>query len=126
MIAWKGTSLREYATNAINSDKKEMLPLTKKELKLDQDAAEFYICGKIFLKKFANDKNYRKVRDHCHFTGKYGVAAHNICNLRINVPNEIPVVYYNESNFDYHFIIKELASQFEGQVEYLGENKLKV
>ena len=126
MIAWKGTSLREYATNAINSDKKEMLPLTKKELKLHQDAAEFYICGKIFLKKFANDKNYRKIRDHCHFTGKYGGAAHNICNLRINVPNEIPVVYYNESNFDYHFIIKELASQFEGQVEYLGGNKLKV
>ena len=28
------------------------------ELKLHQDETESYICGKIFLKKFANDKNY--------------------------------------------------------------------
>ena len=120
------TSLREHAKNRINFEKKKMSQLTKKELQSHQHATECHICGKRFLKKFANDKNYRKIRDHCHFTGKYGGAAHNICNLRINVPNEIPVVYYNESNFDYHFIIKELASQFEGQVEYLGGNKLKV
>ena len=25
-------------------------------------------------------KNY-KVRDHCHYTGKYRGADHNICNL---------------------------------------------
>ena len=37
-------------------------------------------------KNSANDKNYRKVRDHCHFTGKYRGAAHSICNLRFNVP----------------------------------------
>ena len=48
-----------------------MLPLTKKEQKLHQDLTKYYICGKRFLKKFANDKSYRKVRDHCHFTGKY-------------------------------------------------------
>ena len=30
-------------------------------------------------------KNY-KVRDHCHYTGKYRGAAHNICNLRYKVP----------------------------------------
>ena len=33
-----------------------------------------------------NDKNvfklYHKVRDHCHYTGKFRRAAHNICNLR--------------------------------------------
>ena len=43
-----------------------MLPLTKEELKSDQDAKVCYICGKTFIKKFANDKNYRKVRDHSH------------------------------------------------------------
>ena len=45
------------------------------------------------LKKFTNDKNYGKVRDHFHFTGKYRSAAHSICNLRFNVPNEIPVIF---------------------------------
>ena len=27
-------------------------------------------------------KKQQKVRDHCHYTGKYRGAAHNICNLR--------------------------------------------
>ena len=30
-------------------------------------------------------KNH-KVRDHCHYTGKYRGTAHNICNLRYKVP----------------------------------------
>ena len=58
------TSLKEHAANVINFEKKKMLPLTKKELKLYQHATECYICGKRFLEKFTNDKNYRKVRDH--------------------------------------------------------------
>ena len=102
-----------------------MLPLTKDELKSYQDAKACHIFGKKFLKKFANDKNYKKVRDHCHFTGKYRGAAHSICNLKFNVPNETPVVFHNGSNYDYHFIIKELASKFEEQFECLGENTEK-
>ena len=27
-------------------------------------------------------KKYYKETDHCHYTGKYWGAAHNICNLR--------------------------------------------
>ena len=80
------SSLREHITDVINFEKKKMLPLTKKELKLHHDVTVFYIFGK----KFAKDKNYQKVRDYCHYTGKYRGAAHSICNLRFNVPNEIP------------------------------------
>ena len=36
--------------------------------------------------------------------------------------NEIPVVSHNGSSYDYHFIIKELANEVEGQFECLGEN----
>ena len=41
------------------------------------------------------------------------------------MPNEIPVVFHNGSNNDYHFIINELANEFEGQFECFGENKEK-
>ena len=44
------TSLREHATNLINFEKKKLLPLTKKDLKLHQDATKYYICGKRCLK----------------------------------------------------------------------------
>ena len=41
------------------------------------------------------------------------------------MPNEIPVVSHNGSNYDHHFIIKKLANDFEGQFECLGENTEK-
>ena len=41
------------------------------------------------------------------------------------MPNDIPVVFHKGSNYDYHFIIKELANKFEGQFECLGENTEK-
>ena len=102
-----------------------MFPLTKKELKSHQDATVCYIYRRSFLKQFAKNKTYQNFRDHFHFTGKYRGAAHSICNLIFNVPNEIPVVFHNWSNYDYHLIIKELANEFKGQFECLGENTEK-
>ena len=79
------------------------------------------ICH-ICKKDFNNDG---KVRDHCHFTGKYRGAAHNTCNLRYKIPKNIPVIFHNGSTYDYHFIIKELACEFDGKFECLGENTEK-
>ena len=42
-----------------------------------------------------------------------------------NTPREIPVVFHNGSSYDYHFIIKGLAEEFEGDLECLGESKEK-
>ena len=50
---------------------------------------------------------------------------HSICNLKFNVPNEIFVVFHNSSNYDYNFILKELANELEEQFECLGENAEK-
>ena len=119
------TSLRKYAKNIIDFEKKKMLPLTKEEIKSYQDAKVCYTWGSKILKKFVKDKNYRKFRDHCHYTGKYRGAAHSLCNLKYNVSNEIPAVFHGASNYDYHFINKELANGFEVQFECLGEKKEK-
>ena len=45
--------------------------------------------------KVCIDKNHEKVKDHCHYTGKYRGKAHSICNLRFNVSNEIPGIFHN-------------------------------
>ena len=72
-----------------------------------------------------NNKKHHKVRDHCHYTGKYRGVAHRACNLRYETQKEIPVVLRNGSSYDYHFLIKELAEKFEGEFECLGENTKK-
>ena len=66
---------------------------------------------------------YQKFRDHCHYTGKLRGAAHSIFNLRYKVSQEFPVKTHNGSKYDYHFTIRELAEEFKGQFECLGENK---
>ena len=68
-----------------------------------------YICRDKFEIEYAKDKKYRKVRDHCHYTEEYRGAAHSICNLKYSVPKKIPIAFHNGSNYDYQFIIKELA-----------------
>ena len=53
---------------------------------------ECYICNKPFYKDKKN--NYIKVRDHCHYTGKYKGAAHKICNLMYNIHQEKYQLYF--------------------------------
>ena len=48
-----------------------------------------------------------------------------MCNVRCIILKEIPVVSHNGSNYDYYFIIKELAVAFKGQFSYLGKNTEK-
>ena len=116
--------LREHVTKIINYEKKEMTPLTKKE---EKNHNKQKVCH-IYRKEFNtgdNDKKYHKVKDHCHYTGKYRGAAHDICNLRYKTSKEIPVVFDNDFKYDYHFIIKNLAEEFEGEFECLDENTEK-
>ena len=115
-------NLKEHATKIINYEKKKVIPLTIKEEKYHNKQKVCYICKKEFN---TNDKKHYKVNDHCHYTGKYRGAAHNICNLRYKIPKEIPIGFHNGSTYDYHFIIKELIKEFEGNFECLGENTEK-
>ena len=98
--------LREHASKIINYEKKKMIPLTTEE-KIHYNEQEIcYICKKEFD---TSNKKHHKVRDHCHYTGKYRGASHNICNLRYEIPKEIPVVFHKGSTYYYHFIIKEVV-----------------
>ena len=54
-----------------------------------------------------------KVRDHCHYTGRYRGPAHNSCNLKYRKPKFIPVFFHNLSGYDSHLFIKKLGTPNE-------------
>ena len=110
----------------INFKKKEMKRLTNKEIKSYEKQKVCHICEKKFCYNKSKKSAYdHKVRDHCHYTGSFIAAAHNICNLRYNTPKKIPIVFHNGSTYGYHFITKKLAEEFKSDFECLGENTEK-
>ena len=87
-----------------------MIPQTDEENNSYKKQKACYICKKKIY-HWRDNKKYHKVRDRCHYTRNYRVAAHDICNLRYKTPKEIPVVFRNGSAYDYYSIIKELAKK---------------
>ena len=68
-------TLREHIMDMINFVKENLNFLTKKQQKLYENAKVCDICKEKFENKYAKDKNYYKVRGHCHYTRKYRGAA---------------------------------------------------
>ena len=114
-------TLKAQVNKIINILQKPMNPLTDYEKLLHANANICFICEK----PFGNDKNAIRVRDHCHYTGKYRGAAHSACNLQYKIPKNIPVVFHNGSNYDFLLIIKQFAKDFKDPFSYVGENTEK-
>ena len=89
----------------------------KEEAERFEKETKCWICNG----KFDDDKNY-KVRDHCHFTGRYRGAAHNKCNLDYRKPNFTPVVFHNLSGYDSHLFIKNLGFS-QGNIDCIPNNE---
>ena len=117
--------LREHGIKVMSFKKKTMKLLTKKNQKIYENVKICCICKAKFKDKCAKDKEYSKVRDHCHCTGEHRTGAYSICNLKCSVPKETHVVVRNGSNYDYDFIIKEVAEEFKGKFNWLVENTEK-
>ena len=115
--------LREHVMKVINLKNKKMKLLTKEKQESYKNSKICYICKEKFENKYLKDKKYLKVRDH--YTVEYKGTAHSICNLKYSVPKKKPIIFHNESNYDYHFIIKELAEEFKKQCTCLEENTEK-
>ena len=80
---------------------------------------------KKFKLKYTNDENYGKANSHCHYTGKYQGTAHFICNIRYSLQNEIFTAFHHGFNYDYDFIIEEVAIEFKGELYCYEENTEK-
>ena len=93
-----------------------MEPLTSKQIKAHSKAKVCHICLSPFK------LNEIKVRDHCHYTGKYRSAAHSNCNLQYKIPGHIPVIFHNLSRYDVHLFIRELSKDTDS-MGVIAKNK---
>ena len=98
---------------------KTMDLLTKKQWEKYKKASRCHIC----FKPFTQDS--MKVRDHCHYTGRYRGPAHRNCNLMYKIPSYIPVVFHNLSGYDAHLFIRDLAASVPGgaKMGVIAKNK---
>ena len=114
--------LREHSVKIINSKKRKMNLVTKEQQGSYGNAKMWYICKEKFENKYVKDKKRRKVGDHCHCTGEYRDALHYICNLKYSLLETIPIVFLNGSNYDCHFIIKEVAEELKKKYLFRRKN----
>ena len=82
--------LEEDVKAIANIEEKEMI-FTEEDRKQFNKASDCLICGEYL----GNDR----VRDHCHFTGRYRGPAHNSCNLKYRKPKNISVFFHNLSGY---------------------------
>ena len=61
-----------------------------------------------------NDDKYKKVRDHCHITGKFRSALCHSCNIKLYLSRrKLPVIFHNFKCYDAHQIIKYGLDKFK-------------
>ena len=111
-INWLEEDVKEIA----NLGNEKMI-ITEKEEEQFKQASDCWICRK---KLNLEDR----VRDHCHFTGRYRGAAHNKCNLKYCKPNYISVFFHNLSGYDSHLFIKKLDAT-KGDIDCIPNNEEK-
>lgn len=80
-----------------------LLPLTFEERQRFKDSTNCEMCNSEFT--LLNPP----VRDHCHFTGKFRSVLCTSCNLKRQSQKFLPIFMHNSSNYDNHFIVRELG-----------------
>ncbi|GBC54019.2 hypothetical protein GLOIN_2v1820840 [Rhizophagus irregularis DAOM 181602=DAOM 197198] len=92
--------------------------ITEEAKKEFTEAVSCWICNGNF-NQGVQDK---KVWDHCHITGKFRGAAHNACNLKLQIEawkTPIPVVFHNFCGYDSHLVCESVGRS-------IGAHQIKV
>ena len=109
--------LEEDIREITSKPEKKMIFGEKEKERFDKETTCWICNGKFTI----DSKNY-KVRDHCHFTGRYRGAACNLCNLKYRKPNFTPVVFHNLSGYDSHLFVKNLGFS-DGSIDCIPNNE---
>jgi len=74
-------------------------------------------CGRAF----GIPPELRKVKDHCHVTGKYRGAAHSRCNLAARESKIVPICFHGLANYASH-LLTMAADKFPKNVSVIAKN----
>ena len=78
------------------------MKMTMHDKSVYDNSTIFHICNEEL------DKD--KVRDHCHVSGKFTGADHEVCILKYKVPKFSPVAFHNLSGYDSLLFIQTLGN----------------
>ena len=125
LVSYTGEDAAQKFVEMLEEDIKEITSILEKKMIFGKEEKEQFdketkcwICNG----EFNDDVKNGKVRDHCHFTGRYREAAHNSCNLKYRKRNFTPVVFHNLSGYDRHLFIKNLGFS-EGNIDCIPNNE---
>ncbi|XP_018404835.1 PREDICTED: uncharacterized protein LOC108781382 [Cyphomyrmex costatus] len=119
-ISWFADEVKNLA-HSVQSVISTNVPMdfTQDDWRKFNNATHCHVCEKPFA------KDDTRARDQCHLTGRYRGPAYSNCNLNYKDSRCIPVVFHNLTGYDAHFIIKEIATAYEGHVDLLPITKEK-
>ncbi|XP_075231719.1 uncharacterized protein LOC142330379 [Lycorma delicatula] len=109
-LLYRGLNAAEHFINTL---KRILQPLDQslcKNIKIiftEEDRKSFESASRCEI--YLNPFKTAPIRDHCHLTGKYRSALCRNCNFKRRNQKSIPIFIHNGSNYDFHFIVKELG-----------------
>ena len=131
LVSYTGEDSAQKFEEMLEQDIRKIYKIQNKDIIFGEKEKEQFeketicwICKEEF-NDIADKNGYKrneKVRDHCHFTGRYRGAAHNICNLKYRKPNFTPVVFHNLSGYNSHLFNKNLGFS-EGDIDCIPNNE---
>ena len=88
--------IKEIISNHFNKE----LIITTQDEEIYNNWQVFWICNE--------ELNTDKVRDHCQITGKFRGHTHKQCNLKLNIPKKLPIIFHSLEGYDGHVTFKEV------------------
>ena len=69
------------------------------------------------------DDDDEKVSNHCHVTERFRGATHRSCNINLQLPKKVPVIFHNLRVYDSHLIFCEIK-RFDVKIDVMS-NRLE-
>jgi hypothetical protein len=132
VTSWTGDSciknFLKYLNETVHEQYKNNHKFTREKMKITKlQQEEFYACTSCPRCKKVFDENNKKVRDHCHISGKYRGPLCFKCNGHLRLKRRmLSVVFHNFKNYDAHIVIKHgLSCMKDWKLQVIPQSKEK-